>query len=67
MSTTESEIPIAAELARVVDWRLRELLRAGYEPELARRIAERTDVDLHFAVDLVRQGCPPRTAADILL
>ncbi|MCL4291025.1 MAG: hypothetical protein KJ051_12225 [Thermoleophilia bacterium] len=67
MSATESEIPIATELARVVDWRLRELLRAGYEPEPARRIAERTDIDLHVAVALVRQGCPPQTAADILI
>ena len=30
MNATETDITIETELGRVVDWRLRELLRAGY-------------------------------------
>jgi len=30
-------------------------------------LAERSDVDLHHAVDLLRNGCPPSTAVRILL
>lgn len=54
------------ELARVLRWRLTELLRAGYPFDVAQVLARRTDVDLHRAVDLVRRGCPPRLAYSIL-
>ena len=37
MSTTESELVIETELGRVVEWRLRELRRAGYAETSARR------------------------------
>jgi hypothetical protein len=50
----------------VVRWRRARLLRAGYSEETARQLAELRDVDLHRAVDLVRQGCPPGLAARIL-
>ena len=56
-----------AETERVVGWRREELERAGYDVAAAARIAERTDVDLHLAVDLVRQGCSHEIALRILL
>ena len=55
------------EAERVVSWRREELERAGYSAEAARELAERTYVDLHLAVSLVRGGCPPETAREILL
>lgn len=67
MSTTESELLVETELGRVVEWRMRELRRAGYEERDARRLAERVDVDLHRAIDLIRSGCPVETAVRILL
>ncbi len=54
------------EPARVESWRLHILLEAGYPVHLAERIAV-SEVDLHFAVELVTQGCDPTTAAEILL
>lgn len=50
----------------VATWRLEVLLEAGYAPELAERVAA-SDADLHLAVALVGEGCPPRLAAEILL
>jgi hypothetical protein len=52
--------------AEVESWRLTVLLDAGYPPELAELIAE-SKADLHAAVDLLERGCPPATAARILL
>jgi len=67
VSTTESEVLIETELGRVVGWRKRELQRAGYDEGAALRIAERLDVDLHRAIDLLKTGCPAETAVRILL
>jgi hypothetical protein len=70
MATTEVE-RIAGEpggeAGRVVRWRECELLKAGYDAKLALELALRNHVDLHRAVDLLRRGCPPATAAQILL
>jgi hypothetical protein len=55
------------EAERIVSWRLEELERAGYDARSAWEIAERGDVDLHRAVELLRRGCPPATALRILL
>jgi len=55
------------EEERIIGWRAEELLRAGYETVTALELALRADVDLHLAVDLLRRGCPPGTAACILL
>jgi hypothetical protein len=52
---------------KVVSWRLQVLIEAGYNGEPAERIAERVDVDLHRAVAMIRRGCSPRLAAQILL
>ena len=51
----------------VREWRLEELLRAGYDAEDATEIAFDLDVDLHAAISLVRDGCPSGTAAKIVL
>jgi hypothetical protein len=67
MSTTEAEIVHDSELGRVIDWRAKELRRAGYDPEVAREIAGRLEIDLHRAIDLLKSGCPQETAARILL
>ena len=67
MNATESELVMDTELGRVVEWRMGELQRAGYDERAARRLAERVDVDLHRAIDLLRTGSPAETAVRILL
>jgi hypothetical protein len=70
MATIEVEEAVReteTEDERVLRWRQSELLRAGYEERLALKLALRRHVDLHVATDLVRRGCPPDTAARILL
>jgi len=54
------------EQAKVESWRLHVLMEAGYPLRLAEEIAH-SDADLHHAVDLIRQGCSPETAAEILI
>jgi hypothetical protein len=56
-----------SELERVERWRATELERAGYPADAATRIAQRHDVDLHRAIALVENGCPPELALKILL
>jgi hypothetical protein len=70
MSTIEVEQTVReveTEDERVFAWRFESLLRAGYPERLAHKLALRRHVDLHDAVDLLRRGCPPETAAEILL
>jgi hypothetical protein len=50
----------------VFRWRLEQLEEAGYDPCSALELAGRYDIDLHFALALRAQGCPPETAARIL-
>jgi hypothetical protein len=54
------------EQAKVESWRLHVLMEAGYPLPLAEKIAH-SNADLHHAVDLIRQGCAPEIAAEILL
>ncbi len=54
------------EKAKVESWRLHVLIEAGYPLPLAERLAG-SEADLHRAVELVTQGCEPKTAAEILL
>ncbi|HEU5064828.1 MAG TPA: hypothetical protein VFT86_02935 [Gaiellaceae bacterium] len=54
------------ERQKVASWRLHVLMEAGYPLPLAERLAH-SDADLHGAVELVRKGCEPKTAAEILL
>ncbi|HEV8249355.1 MAG TPA: hypothetical protein VGQ15_05240 [Gaiellaceae bacterium] len=65
MSTTD--VSDRSELERVERWRATELERAGYPADGAARLATRHDVDLHRAIKLVENGCPPELALKILL
>jgi hypothetical protein len=67
MPAVELELDHDAEAELVRSWRFEELERAGYPPASANELAERNDVDLHAAVELVRAGCPVETALRILL
>ena len=56
------------ESERVEQWRAEELERAGYAPRDAAQLAQRFDVDLHRAIELVRErGCAHELAMRILL
>ena len=55
-----------SERSKVESWRLHVLIQAGYPLPLAEKIAH-SSADLHHAVDLVRHGCAPEIAAEILL
>lgn len=48
-------------------WRIEQLERAGYDLDAAVRLAERPDIDLHHARELLEQGCPQELALRILL
>ena len=67
MAAADLEIREETEMQRIESWRSEELERAGYSREQAATIAARHDVDLHVAVDLVRNGCTPDLALLILL
>ena len=53
-------------MPEIAGWRLHVLIEAGYPVHLAERLAQ-SEADLHRAVELVRQGCDARVAAEILL
>jgi hypothetical protein len=55
------------EATAVLEWRFSQLRKSGYGIEDAVVIAASTDVDLHYAADLVVRGCPPPLAVQILL
>ena len=58
---------IETEQDRIERWRAGELERAGFEAAAASLLATRPDVDLHYATDLLRAGCSPELALQILL
>lgn len=55
------------EEARVLDWRLSELRRAGFTADQASELAAAQDVDIRLAEQLLADGCPAATAFRILL
>jgi hypothetical protein len=63
---TQTSIGYDGEQAKVESWRLHVLIEAGYPLPLAEKLAA-SEADLHVCVDLVRSGCSPVTAAEILL
>ena len=50
----------------VTTWRRCRLLEAGFDAELADRIALDHTLDIHALLDLVDRGCPPALAVRIL-
>jgi hypothetical protein len=50
----------------VTTWRRCRLLDAGFDAELADRLATSRAIDLHALLQLVDRGCPPALAARIL-
>jgi hypothetical protein len=67
MPAAHQEITVETELERIERWRADELMRAGYEAEQAMALAVRLDVDLHRAAELIKNGCSPALALQILL
>ncbi len=65
MPATEAER--GTEIERIEAWRVEVLERAGYDHEAAVEIATRLEIDLHRAVELLEQGCPPDIAVRILV
>jgi hypothetical protein len=66
MPTTETPLRLT-EQELVEQWRAEELERAGYPLQAAIELAARMDVDLHRAAGLLRNGCTPELALQILL
>lgn len=57
-----------AEVSKEELWREEELIRAGYSSEEAKVLAMCRDIDLHYAIWLVRErGCDPSIAFMILV
>ena len=50
----------------VVNWRRTELVKCGFPPELAARVAGDERYDLHQLIELVHEGCSPAVAVRIL-
>jgi hypothetical protein len=64
--TTEKPVERENEQAKVEGWRLHVLIEAGYPLMLAEKLAV-SGADLHECVDMIRRGCDPVVAAEILL
>ena len=64
-STEESGRPDPA--ARVLGWRIEQLIAVGFDSDSALVLALDRSIDLHEATELVRRGCAPATAFRILL
>ena len=62
----DAQLELDPKKARVLEWRLEQLRRAGYSRDYASPLAEDHRIDLHEACDLLRRGCPERTAFLIL-
>jgi hypothetical protein len=66
--SVELETPVLFEEAeRVLEWRIEELVRADFPGPIAFELALAPGVDLQAARRLRALGCPPDTAARILL
>ena len=67
MTAAQTHLVFETEIEKIEQWRAEELERAGYPIVAAGKLAARHDVDLHLAVDLIRRGCAPEVALQILL
>ena len=50
----------------IARWRREQLLRSGFSPALAARLAADGEYDLHRLIELVELGCPHELAVRIL-
>jgi hypothetical protein len=66
MAATEVN-QVETESEKVERWRAHALEKVGYDATSAQELAARPDVDLHRAIELIEQGCPPELAIRILL
>jgi ABC-type phosphate/phosphonate transport system substrate-binding protein len=64
---TAAETVIRDETELVEAWRAEQLELAGFGAAAAAELAARQDVDLHGAIELLRDGCPAELALKILL
>jgi ABC-type phosphate/phosphonate transport system substrate-binding protein len=64
---TAAETEIRDETDLVEAWRAEQLELAGFGAAAAAQLAARPDVDLHGAIELLRDGCPAELALKILL
>ena len=63
---TRAVVATGHERDDVVAWRRAQLIRAGFAPRLAARVAHDGRYDLHRLIELVESGCPPDLALRIL-
>ena len=54
-----------AQSPSVIMWRTERLVAAGFDHELAVRVAADGGFDLHEMLELTDRGCPPKLAARI--
>ena len=66
MQTRRRDTQADRQRGEVVAWRRRQLLAAGFPPDLAEPLAGDARADLHALLELVERGCPPELAARIL-
>jgi hypothetical protein len=64
---TAAETETREETDVVAAWRAEQLELAGYGAAAAAELAHRHDVDLHIAIEMLADGCPPELALKILL
>ena len=58
---------VETEAERVERWRSEELIRAGFDPDSAQKLAADHSVDIRRAASMLEQGCSPELALQILL
>lgn len=58
--------PNISEPVKIENWRLENLIEAGYEVEAAEVLASDPQIDLHKAIEMREQGCSSRLAIEIL-
>jgi hypothetical protein len=67
LDTEAPEETMPDPAARVLGWRIEQLIAVGFDSDAALVLALDRTVDLHEATELVRRGCPPTTAFRILI
>lgn len=66
-ATPEPEKESLSEKDKIEGWRMSQLVRAGYDVASAELLAQRRDVDLHLAAEMLAAGCTVSLAVLILL